>query len=117
MSRSGPSIVDLVFEPVHDGKPLPSRAALIVVAVVVHLALMTWAISLEPGLGPWSHALTARIHADLSRVQMIEMPTPPAKQPPPEDAPPEPEPAPEPNGPSRAQRRVPEATIAAFHSR
>jgi len=89
MSLPRPSIVDLVFEPVDDGKPLPSRAALIVVAVVVHLALMAWAISLEPGLGPWSHALTARIHADLSRVQMIESPPVPTKiKPPPPDVPP-----------------------------
>lgn len=82
------AIVDLVFTP-----PPPSRRApAVVVAVAVHAVLLFAALGVQPSLEAWSADLAARIHDDLTRVEVVDVHTPPP--PPPADEPPPPPPTP-----------------------
>lgn len=79
------AIVDLVFTPPPRSRRLPA----LVVAVAVHAALLFAALGVRPTLEAWSADLAARIHDDLTRVEVVDIEAPP---PPPADEPPPPPP-------------------------
>ena len=84
------AIVDLVISP-----PPPSRRGpAIAVAVLVHAALLSAALAAQPSLEAWSADLAARIHDDLTRVEVVDIETPPPPPPPEADEPPPPPPPP-----------------------
>lgn len=101
------AIVDLVFTP----PPRSRRAPAIVVAIALHVALLSGALAVRPSLEGWSADLAARIHDDLTRVEVVDIEPP---KPPPVDEPPPPPPekiaeappppAPQPPAPTRAPR-------------
>jgi len=53
-------------------------------AVVLHASLWLWARTTERSLESWSAAVAARVHAELSRDEIVEMPKPPPPAPAPE---------------------------------
>jgi protein TonB len=89
-SVSSPSIADVVFGV---AKPEERFQMLIAIAVslAAHAAVLLWAVSSERSLESWSASLAARIHVELSREQVIELPKappPPVAQEPPPSHPP-----------------------------
>jgi periplasmic protein TonB len=90
-SASPPRIVDVVF-----GVDEPDRSWILVVSILVaaglHASLWLWAIGSEPSLESWSIRIASRVHAELSRGEVVEVETKPAP-PPPEPKLPPPEPA------------------------
>lgn len=85
----GPRIVDLVFAGRRDRAR--GRLAAALFAALAHVGLGLWLLEQGPTLEAWSAGLAARIHDELNRVEIVELPRPP--EPPPEPAP-EPEPPP-----------------------
>jgi protein TonB len=73
-------IVALVFDrpEVH---PVKRGAIAVVVAVGVHAAAWTWALLAETSLETWSAQVAARVHAELTREEVIDLPEPPRKAP------------------------------------
>jgi protein TonB len=82
-------IVDLVFErpEVH---PLKRGAIALVIAVAVHAAAWVWALLAEASLETWSAQVAARVHAELTREEIVELPEPAKAKPPPEPPAPQP---------------------------
>lgn len=78
-----PRIVDAVFGA--PARPRWRRAVpALVFAVGAHGALWAWAHRRPPSLETWSATLAARLHVELSRREVIELPPPsPAPAPPP----------------------------------
>lgn len=81
------AIVDLVVTPPPRSRRLPA----LLVALAIHAALLLGALGMRPSLEGWSADLAARIHADLTRVEVIDIPPP---EPPPADPTPPPPPPP-----------------------
>jgi len=83
-----PRIVDLVFQ----GKPPRGRRGLgaLLFAAALHAALGLWLLDQRSTLEGWSAEVAARVHEELNRVEIVELPPP---EPPPEPPPPS-EPAP-----------------------
>ena len=83
--RSRPPIVDVVL-----GVPNPERHRRILIAILVaagaHGALWLWAQRSERSLESLSAEMAARVHAELSRDEYVEMAKPPTP-PPPEEKP------------------------------
>lgn len=104
MSRgSRPTLVDAVF-----GLPRPERRRRLVVALLAaglgHGGLWLVAALSEPTLESWSAAVAARVHAELTKVEAIELPKPP---PPPVPPPAPPPPAPPATPPQATATRPP----------
>lgn len=94
------AIVDLVMSP----PPRSRRGPAIAVALLVHAALVALALGMRPSLEGWSADMAARIHDDLTRVEVIEIPPPPPpSEPPPAEPPPAAE-APPPSAPPATPR-------------
>jgi protein TonB len=89
--QARPRIVDVVFGVITPESRLAGLAA-VAIALGSHGALMLWASRFERSLESWSAAVAARVHAELSREQFVELAPTPA--PPPPVDPPEPERAP-----------------------
>jgi protein TonB len=87
-----PRIVDVVLGA---DRPSPPRNVLIalLVAVGLHVSLWLWASHSERSLESWSATLAARVHAELSREQVVELTRPPPPPPAPQEKPHPPEPA------------------------
>jgi protein TonB len=86
---AGDRIVDVVF----DDRRSSGRALWVVAGVValgLHVSLLAWARGRGASLQEWSAELALRIHAELSRQDVIEVaaPNPPPPPPPPEVHPP-----------------------------
>jgi len=62
------------------------------VALAIHVAVLAWAVRSPRSLESWSAAVAARVHAELSREQFVELAKPPPP-PPPEQKPPPPPPS------------------------
>ncbi len=79
-SRPHPSIVDVVF-----GVPKPERRRRILIAILIaaaaHASLLLWAQTSEHSLESWSAEITARVHAELSRDEFVDLAKPPAPPP------------------------------------
>lgn len=98
-----PRIVDLVF-----ASPPPRgrrRLAAALVAAAAHAALGLWLLGQGPTLEVWSAELAARVHDELSRVEIVELP--PDRPKPPPDPPQEPAPAVAPPTPTAPAARSP----------
>ncbi len=68
----------------------------VLIALGLHGVLFVWTMGSERSLESWSAAVAARVHAELSREQFVELvqpPPPPPPTPPREQAPPPPRPA------------------------
>lgn len=86
-SEPRPRIADVVFAVSPAERPRRVVAA-IAIAVGLHGLLLLWATRSERSLESWSAAVAARVHAELSREQVVELrepspPPPPVAQPPP----------------------------------
>ncbi len=97
-------IVDVVF-----GTSAPGRrrryGVAVALAIGLHTVLGALALGVEPSLESWSSALALRVHTELSREGIIELPEPPrpaAEKPPQEPPEPPPERVPGPNPPARS---------------
>jgi protein TonB len=86
-----PRVVDVVFAAATPEHRLPMLVAMLV-ALAIHVAMVVWALHSERSLESWSAAVAARVHAELSREQFVEL----AKPPPPPPPPPEQKPPPPP---------------------
>lgn len=93
-SGSRPRIVDLVFG-VSGVQQRPVVLFALLLAFGLHAALWFWARGSERSLESWSAELAVRVHAELSRDELVEL----AKPPPPPAPKPEP-PAPAPAAPA-----------------
>lgn len=95
--RTRPALVDAVF-----GLPRPERRGRLAVALLAagvgHGGLWLLAALSEPTLESWSAAVAAQVHAELSKVEAVELPRPPVPTP----TPPPPAPAPVPTAPRQA---------------
>ena len=93
---SAPKIVELVFGATRVA-PHPYRLpSALAIAGLAHLALAIWALSSRPSLEHWSAELAARVHTELTHVEIVEIEPPPPKPPSaPEIAPKEPPPPPQ----------------------
>lgn len=100
-------IVDVVFGA---SRPHRRRGILVggLVAAAAHLSVWLWAVLAEPSLESWAAELAVRVHWELGREELVELPKPPEPPPPPPPPPaPEQPPAPEPRQsqpPARAER-------------
>lgn len=83
----GPRIVDLVFDPTRS--PRARRWPAAVIAAAAHLGLALWIVGMHESLEGWSADLAARIHDDLTRVEIVDLAPP---KPPPAESPAEPPP-------------------------
>ncbi len=83
-----PRIVDLVFQ----GRPPRGRRGLgaVLLAAILHAAVGMWLLEQRSTLEGWSAEVAARVHEELNRVEIVELPPP---EPPPEPPPSEPPPA------------------------
>jgi len=101
MSRAAPQIVDLIFGATAAAPRRRRLPAALATATIAHLALVAWALGSRPSLEHWSAELAARVHADLTHVEMVDLEPPKPLQPPPtvEEPPDEPpdEPPPPPD--------------------
>ncbi|HVW27860.1 MAG TPA: TonB family protein [Polyangiaceae bacterium] len=79
-----PRIVDVVFGVSAPGWPRRTLVAL-TVAAASHASLWIWARTTQRSLESWSAELAAKVHAELSREETIELPKVPP--PPPPEAP------------------------------
>src|SRR5207248_598052 len=70
-----------------------------------HLVAVVWTTITAPSLETWSAELATRVHAELTRQEVIELPKPP----PPKPEPPKPPPPPSPSQPVAHARRAPTA--------
>ena len=94
MSRgtASPRIVDLVFDPAR--APRARRVPAAVIAALAHLGLALWIVGMQESLEGWSADLAARIHDELTRVEIVDIappkppPEPPPAEPPPSETPP-----------------------------
>lgn len=69
-------IVDLVFA--RDDRRRHRRVAFaLALGVGAHLAAALWALTSGPSLETWSAELATRVHAELTREEVIELPKPP----------------------------------------
>ncbi len=84
-----PRIVDAVFAAATPEHRLPMLVAMLV-AVAIHVSVLAWAVHSERSLESWSAAVAARVHAELSREQFVELAKPPPPPPPTEQKPPKP---------------------------
>jgi protein TonB len=115
---SRPRIVDVVF-----GVPAPRwpRRTLVAftVAVAAHLSLWVWARTTKRSLESWSAELAAKVHAELSRDETIELPKPPPPPPPEEPKAEEPQPQPihHTTSPAKVSNPPPPARAAAVVAR
>ncbi|MCY1005053.1 TonB family protein [Nannocystis pusilla] len=96
--------------------PASRRHHAIVVAVLLHLGVAVMILRAQPTLETWSATMAARVHDELTRLQLADVertePTPPPPEPPPSEPPPAAsEPAPAvasaPPAPSRPARPAP----------
>ncbi len=73
-------IVDVVYA-TRKHRPQSRHVIALLAAAAVHAAVVAYAASAEPGLGPWSSALALMVHDELARenVVMLEEPPQPAK--------------------------------------
>ena len=113
LGPASPRIVDLVFDPAR--APQARRVPAAVIAALAHLGLALWIVGMQESLEGWSADLAARIHDELTRVEIVDIapPKPPPTQPPPsETAPAEPPPA-EPPPSETAPAAVPPEPAAA----
>jgi protein TonB len=95
-----PRIVDAVFA----RGPRPRRRLVplaIGAGIALHGAVFVWGVVSAPSLETWSAELATRVHAELLREQVVELPPPPVEKPPP--PPPEREP-PKPPPPVHARK-------------
>jgi protein TonB len=91
-SPPAPRIVDLVFD-VSSVRQRPMVLFALLLAIGLHAALWLWARGSSQSLESWSAELALRVHAELSRDELVELakpPPPPAPQP---ETPAPPEPA------------------------
>lgn len=97
-----PRIVDAVFDR-HAGR-WPRRRLLLAFAVglAIHAGTVLWAVASAPSLEAWSAEVAMRVHAELTREEVVELPKPP---PPPEQPPPPEKPAR--SEPAAHERRAP----------
>lgn len=82
-----PRIVDLVFQ----GQPVRGRRGLgaLLLATSLHAAVGMWLLGQRTTLEGWSAEVAARVHDELNRVEIVELPpTPPPEPPPPSEPPP-----------------------------
>lgn len=93
---SPPRIVDAVF----DRGPFQGQGRRLLLALAaglgLHAGTVLFAVASAPSLETWSAELAARVHAELTRQTVVELPPPPeeAKPPPPPQRPPERPPSP-----------------------
>jgi protein TonB len=102
-----PRIVDVVFSAATPEHRLPMLVAMLV-ALGIHVSVVVWAVHSERSLETWSAAVAARVHAELSREQFVELAKPPPSPPPPPEQTPPP-PAPSAPQKARALRHPPTA--------
>ncbi|MGD0835226.1 MAG: energy transducer TonB [Polyangia bacterium] len=80
--RPRPALVEVVL-----GLPRPERrwypVAALLLTIGLHASLLVWSRLTQRSLESWSAALAARVHADLSREEFVDL----AKPPPPEEKP------------------------------
>ena len=104
-----PRIVDVIFA-VSPRRPRWIVPFAVVVALGAHVVIWRGAVAQEPTLEAWSAALAARVHSELRREELVELPTtsprPPAPSPPAEAAPPPASPT-APSSPAKATRVAP----------
>lgn len=76
-----PRIVDLVFQ----GKPPRGRRGLgaVLLAAILHAAVGMWLLEQRTTLEGWSAEVAARVHEELNRVEIVELPPEPPREPPP----------------------------------
>ncbi|MDC0675156.1 energy transducer TonB family protein [Nannocystis radixulma] len=72
--------------------PASRRHHAIVVAVLLHLGLAVLILRAQPTLETWSATMAARVHDELTRLQLADVEPAEPPKPPPEPAPPEPPP-------------------------
>jgi len=104
-------IVDEVFAAQADGTRTRTRLRLmlaVLAAALAHGSLVLWAKATEPSLESWATELALRVHAELSKEQLVEMAKPPPPPPPPAPPPPAPR--------SAVREKLPEPPRAASHS-
>jgi protein TonB len=88
-SASRPRIVDLVFD-VSSVRQRPMVLFALLLALGLHAALWFWARGSSQSLESWSAELALRVHAELSRDELVELAKPPPPPPPETLAPEEP---------------------------
>jgi protein TonB len=86
--NEGLRIVDLVFARSSDRWRRGRLVAAIVVGIGLHLGAAAWAITSAPSLERWSAELATRVHAELTREEVVELPPPPPQVEKPKAAPP-----------------------------
>jgi periplasmic protein TonB len=83
-----PRLVDVIF-----GLAAPERrwrvGVALALALLAHGGLWGWTWMLQPSLETWAAGVAARVHAEHSRVEVVELPPPrpPARPPPPAPSP------------------------------
>lgn len=88
-----PAIAELVFAAA--APPPPRRHQAIVVTALIHLGVAAAILGAQPTLETWSAEMAARVHDELTRLQLADVETlpPPPVEPPPEPPPSAPAPA------------------------
>jgi TonB family protein len=102
----GPRIADLVFQ----GEPRRGRRGLgaLLLATILHAAVGLWLLEQRPTLEGWSAEVAARVHEELNRVEIVELPPSPSPpEPPPQPS--EPMPPPQPSEPAPVPVSAPPA--------
>lgn len=89
-SKPSPGIAAVVFA-VSSPRHRHRVYVAILIAIVFHAAIVLWAAHSERSLESWAAVVAARIHVELSREQMVELPRSPPP-PPVAQTPPPPEP-------------------------
>lgn len=102
-----PAIAELVFAAA--SPPPPRRHHALIVTALVHLGVAAAILGAQPTLETWSAEMAARVHDELTRLQLAEVETLPPPEPPPAEPepaePPPTEPAPAPAAPTAAPPR------------
>jgi protein TonB len=98
-----PAIAELVFAAA--APPPTRRHQALIVTALVHLGLAAAILGAQPTLETWSAEMAARVHDELTRIQLAEVetlppPEPPPAEPPPAETPAEPPPAAAPAAPA-----------------
>ncbi len=88
--KSAPQIVELVFGATRVQPQRQRLPAALAIAGLAHLALVVWALGSRPSLEHWSAELAARVHTDLTHVEVVEIATPKTPSNAPEEPPEEP---------------------------
>ena len=84
--RNAPPIIELVFGAVRAG-PLRQRLPVaLAIAGLAHTVLVLWALGSRPSLEHWSAELAARVHTDLTHVEVVELAPPEEPPSPPEES-------------------------------